>query len=355
MNNFNIKKADFEKNRNHIFSIFEKNKVRNSQSKFQWNYINCPAGKTLCYLVEDENSQEFIGSTSLFKRKFKVIDKNVTGAVAGNLCVNPDHRLLLPALKLVKASQVESAKEDIKFIYSFPNQNSVGISEGYSKIGEFNKFLKVLKITNSAKKYIPFYTIARPFLAVLNILIKIFSKETFYKNVKGLTIDMPESFDNRFDSLWEKASKQHTIIGIRTSDFLNWRYIEPPDKNYKIFCLVNKSNEIVGYIVYTIEKDICKIVDMLFLQNNNVLDSLLVQFSNTMRKKGLGYIYIVFFGDSKIKKIFEKFNFLFMKKFNNVFSKIIESPFLVYCSDKTLGPVLFDEEYWHIFLGDSDV
>ncbi|MGD9201015.1 MAG: hypothetical protein PVI26_05600 [Chitinispirillia bacterium] len=355
MNNYNIKKADLEKNRTSIFSLFEKNKVTNTNSKFQWNYNNCPFGKALCYFVQDENTKEYIGSTSLFKRKFKVVEKNASGAVAGNLCVNQDQRLLLPALKLVKASQIYSAKEDIQFIYSFPNQNSFGISEGYTKIGEFSKFLKILKITDSIKRYLPFYPLFSPLFFVFNILIKLFSKETFLKKEKGLSVEFPEMFDNRFDSLWAKASEQFTIIGIRNSEFLNWRYVESPHTNYKIFCLVNKSQEILGYIVYSIEKDICSVADMLFLKTDNILDSLLLEFSRTMRKKGLGYIYISFFGDSKIKKKLEKYNFIFIKKYKRILKNIVESPFLLYCNDKTLGPVLFDEEYWHIFLGDSDI
>jgi hypothetical protein len=75
---------------------------------------------------------------------------------------------------------------------------------------------------------------------------------------------MPDLFDERFDILWKKASKQFNMNGERSSKFLNWRYKQSYLHDYKIFCILDDGKELVGYIVYSVEDSICFVSDMLF-------------------------------------------------------------------------------------------
>lgn len=64
-----------------------------------------------------------------------------------------------------------------------------------------------------------------------------------------------ESFDARFDRLWERCCAQYQVIGIRDRAYLNWRFRARPDASYQCLASVRDS-EIIGYLVYrTVERD----------------------------------------------------------------------------------------------------
>lgn len=56
------------------------------------------------------------------------------------------------------------------------------------------------------------------------------------------------AFDNRFNTLWEKASRAHKIISMRNAEYLNWRYFKEPGNSYAVFA-AEKNRRILGYII----------------------------------------------------------------------------------------------------------
>jgi len=64
-----------------------------------------------------------------------------------------------------------------------------------------------------------------------------------------------ETFDSRFDDLWQRCSREHQVIGIRDSNYLNWRFRSRPDTSY--MCLAAaRGLQVIGYLVYRIvERD----------------------------------------------------------------------------------------------------
>jgi len=60
------------------------------------------------------------------------------------------------------------------------------------------------------------------------------------------------SFDERFDKLWEEASRQHQLLVARNAKYLNWRYVKKPHSSYVIL-LVERNGEVEGYIVLLIK------------------------------------------------------------------------------------------------------
>ena len=74
------------------------------------------------------------------------------------------------------------------------------------------------------------------------------------KRIRGKTGDIRITeiarFDSSFDSLWEKASVSFGIIIRRDSAYLNWRFVDQPCREYKIFKAFRKENgDPEGYIV----------------------------------------------------------------------------------------------------------
>jgi hypothetical protein len=185
------------------------------------------------------------------------------------------------------------------------------------------------------------------FSQLIDIPIKIFSKENHYKKTYNYSVEIIHFFDDRFDVFWKKASKQFNIIGERTSDFLNWRYRESPSQDYKIFCIVDDKKNILGYIVfYYFKEDICYIVDMLFLKSENILNSLLAEFTLYARANGVEAIVIRYLGNNLLVDKLKEFNFFIIDKES--------TDMVIYSPDFSFGSYLLDEKNWHFFTGDTD-
>jgi len=67
----------------------------------------------------------------------------------------------------------------------------------------------------------------------------------------GIEVFRLENFDDRIDELWCRASREHSVIAIRDSTYLNWRFNARPDASYVCLAAAEGSN-ILGYLVYRI-------------------------------------------------------------------------------------------------------
>ena len=66
--------------------------------------------------------------------------------------------------------------------------------------------------------------------------------------VGGLSLEKIESFDDRFDRLWEEVSPQSTLSLVRNQKYLNYRYRDRPGEKYAQFAAY-RGRDLEGYIV----------------------------------------------------------------------------------------------------------
>jgi hypothetical protein len=348
MTRYSVIEADVQNNRDDILSILMKNLEGPSKNRYTWNYTQSPYGPAHCWLAKHEESNTFIGTAALFPRVMLVKGDPEYAAIAGDFAVDMQHRNLIPALALQKEIRSKIHNTKFKFIYGLPNKQAKGIllRIGYKKIGRFTHFIKPLKSEYQQNKYIYSFLKLKIFAIPVDFIIKNFSKEKRYKTTLKYSITTPEYFDDRFDVFWKNVSKHFTIIGERTSIFLNWRYSQSPEKKYKIFCLSDEQNDIIGYIVYYLENNKCCIMDMLFDPSTEVINLLLAEFSRFIRMKGMGSISVDYLGGSLLEKKLQEYNFLPIKN---------EADLIIYSYNMDEIPDLLEKENWHFFAGDNDV
>jgi hypothetical protein len=65
---------------------------------------------------------------------------------------------------------------------------------------------------------------------------------------RSTTIAEVERFDPTIDDLWQRAADDYPAICPRNSRFLNWRFVECPQLNYRIF-QAYRAGALVGYSV----------------------------------------------------------------------------------------------------------
>ncbi len=79
------------------------------------------------------------------------------------------------------------------------------------------------------------------------------------------TITPIQSFDSKFDRLWEERKKKLQFAVCRDSTFLNWRFANHPSRSYVILTYsAYFSDEITGYVVIWLDTDQAYLLDFCF-------------------------------------------------------------------------------------------
>jgi GNAT superfamily N-acetyltransferase len=90
----------------------------------------------------------------------------------------------------------------------------------------------------------------------------------------GVTLRTVETFDHRFDTLFEDAGQPFRFIMERTADVLNWRYADPRAGCFTI-TIAEQGRHLLGYCVAARSHQRGTIADLLALpERNDVVDSL---------------------------------------------------------------------------------
>lgn len=194
---------------------------RRNLKNWNWKYKGKnPSGKSLVWVVEDK--KKIIGTFSILPLYYQLGTKIVKGSNSIAMIIHPKWQnkglIKFVADKLF----LDAIKNKIKFVYGYPNLNSYELHKrvfGYKDIGQQNLFYKKLKKVKN-----------------LDFSYQI---ENIYK------------FDKSFDELWSRSKKQYNTLNIRSSKFLNWRYLDRPDHKYFCFKFIKK-NILCGYIVLKI-------------------------------------------------------------------------------------------------------
>jgi hypothetical protein len=345
MNRYKIINADVKTDIDNILSVLKRNLPGPNKKKHFWKYENCPYGLARCYLVYDEKTKLFVGSGGRFPREVNLDGKIVLAEMAADFAVDKEHRILGPALILQKQLQEEGKNFGTVVTYCTTNEEAKPIIKkvGFRKVGNIQSYVRILNPRYIKKIFTQSYFF-RITCFLLGYINKIISKENRVSKKSENNIEIINEFDKRFDDLNEKTKYQFKIIGDRSSKFLNWRFTQAPDINYQIFSMVDKSNKLLGYIVYYIENYVCQIYDISFLKINDVVRSLIAEFIIAMKNEEVANIAVQYFGDSYIKKIFKEFHFYKSKRVDGLY---------LIGSQKISDDLIFTEDNWYFLRCDE--
>jgi len=344
---YEVIEADLDKNKKDIIKLLTENLSENNdfEKRFSWIYENNPYGSPKAWLLRQKEKDEFVGCASLFPRRVYINGKPTMAGIVGDTMVNKGHRTLGPALMLQRPIILLCQNSAFPIIYGFPNELSepVNLRSGYKIIGKRVRLVRISRSKKTLQKFTNNFSsiLLAPLADIfLKIMTSSFKRG---KELKKMSYDILEYFDERFDLLWKKYNKPAGIVGEKTSKYLNWRYISHPNQNFKIFAFKNENNDLVGYIVYATEGDNITIEDILCLNNfDAVINKFIIE---CLQMKNISRFTIKLAENTAIYRNFER----------NYFIKRPEKLNLVSCfdEDSNLG-FLKDPSNWHIVSGDSD-
>ncbi len=314
---------------------------------WQWEFTEGSDGKAFIYIVEDQN--RIIGHFADIPRRFSVQGEVILGTLSLDLMVHPDYRRkgVFGAMGRYGAEKVK--QENGLFLTAFPirSETILGLKKiGWREVAKLPVLVYPIRFKGILNRYVHF-----PPLGLLAGGIASFFYFLIYglkrkKETGGVEIDQVGSLDEPFDLFWQKASALYPVMGIRNRDYLNWRYLQHPTRNYVIY-RAKKSGEMRGYIVLR-KVDLLKfnsavIVDLLAL-DEEILSALVEKGIQHSRQERADLLGVMVPQDHLYYKLLRRKGFLpSLKTFL----------FMIYShADKG---IFLSPEKWYVNWGDTDV
>jgi len=223
---------------------------------WRWKYQNNPLGYLL---VVAECKNEIVGQTASLGVDLMIDNSIIRGSQGCESAVHPEFRRQGMLETMEKFMRKKSAEEGIPISYGFPNEPLYYglIKSGWFDVCMVPELIFCIDTYNVIKRR---YRRLGKF-QVVSYFSK-FADELFSlrrdEGSKALNRDHLKtqevvSFDEHIDKFWEKVSSKFTLGVVKTSKYLNWRYLKKPRSDYKAF-IVEDDSQIEGYVVLSIRK-----------------------------------------------------------------------------------------------------
>jgi GNAT superfamily N-acetyltransferase len=161
-----------------------------------------------------------------------------------------------------------------------------------------------------------------------------------------------EFFDERIDALWRRVSREHLVIAVRDSAYLNWRFNARPDASYVAIAASDGEGKIVGYLVYRIiEQDGARwgyIVDFLAEGDPSHTFALLVRRAEEMMVRAGVKAIVCFIAKAPFRQVLRRAGF-----YPSVFGTRSYVGGAIIKEDLSLRPFA-EVQKWFITMADGD-
>jgi hypothetical protein len=274
-----------------IIAFWDEYLTDTPHERFEWMMQGNPDGPTTWFLAVTEDTNELIGTINIMPRD--VIQNNtiIRSGFLGDYIVDKNHRVFGPGLKLPKVVAQSCTNLGYNLIFAIPNSEAVKVLQraGLKGVKELCCYVKPIKLAHYFEKYIPslFSQLLSP---LVEIGLSVYYKE-FFTSSKYIS-DEVNQINDSFNRLWDKIKKCSTNkLGNHGLTYIKWRFLQNPLYRFKILVAREKGKEdLVGYIIFSINRNKLEIFDTLFLKEE-VFIVLLKKVSLIARKDKCQGIY----------------------------------------------------------------
>jgi hypothetical protein len=327
--------------------------LQGREARYRKYYERSPLGPPVLFLAREEESQEIVGMSTIFPTQLRVFGEVVPAAIGGDFAVDDGHRGFGPSVALQRAAVGALAERGLACAFGYPNEFSEPITKrvGYVDVGRLSRFVKVLRGRAVVEAYVQSGGLARVVGALSRVLLDplLAARDRLRRRPRGLRVERPARFDERFAQLWDALWREHGITSDRNAELLNWKYeMGEPGGIYSILAVVGEDDRVAGYVVYRVRNEIRHLVDVASMPSREVLDALLSELVRDSREGGATAITTLYLGPATL--LTERLRaFGFVRRTD-------ESGLRVYVpGDSELDRQLVEPDNWYFLTGDADV
>ena len=345
-----VVEADLEKNRDEILAIWKRNLSTAHESRYSWMYEKNQTGGAVSAWMVRAPRGDVVGTTGMLRRNVMVGNHRLIAGQVIDMVVDKTHRTAGPALMLQRAVIDLPDSNSIGFLYGFPNKESeiVLARAGYRVLGVFHRWTKPLrseyKFSDSSLARMPMKWI----FFVVDAAMKALSGEFHSRKHGDLRIEVKDSFDVRFDSLWVQASRNCHIMGERSATYLSWRFGNKLREDHRVFCVSQTNGALLGYAVYQLIDRRIDIVDFCATDLDSI-DTLFIEFIRHWRAEDVYSISVTYLGSKAVTQRLRRIGF---------YKRPSNEHVVVYVGTRAAEPfkhAVLNKDLWHLTVADKDV
>lgn len=222
----------------------------------KWKYFLNSINEPLVFGAINEENNEIVGVRPFISCKLVVGSKIFNAAQPCDTVVDQAYR----GQGIFKAMNDYSIrllkKEGYSLFFNFPNFNSMpgNLKGGWQDIALVDEsfcFKNFSEIVSEKSGNRLFYLASLP-LGLMWNKTNYAVKQLYKYHDCGYKIQKEDSVNEEFEQLWQKV-EQNRIRVERSAEYLRWRFLERPDKNYEIWSARNK-DILEGYLIFTLSQ-----------------------------------------------------------------------------------------------------
>jgi len=280
-----------------------------AEAKYEWFYRSNVNSIGKIYLLFNGTQSSLVGVQGIAPRSWRIATQGVTKTenqvgLLLDIAVDAQHRTLGPALKMIK-NALGSEEGNYPIYYAFPNEKSESIFKriGFKELGQFKRFVKVLRFNKYLQKHIP-GPIADIVAAILNAGVHIKDRAMLFTVKRKFRGEKVTHFDAKFDELWNSSDYPKDIIAHRDAKSLQWYFGANPIYNTDTFVAISNSDDsYIGYVVFRrTDKNDVVIYDLFSRDTGSSLCATLLLFVDHLRNADVGSITVECHGSRQMEQ-----------------------------------------------------
>ena len=324
-----------------------------NKNYINWQYNENPLGKAFITVARATKNNELVGQYIVIPQEYLINNKIEKGTLSLNTLTREDFRGRGLFTKMALQTYDECANKNHNFTVGFPNQQSYpGFIKklGFKYLGNIQLLIKPL---NPIKIFLNKIKKQEKHGGEIQLNFKKYSSSNINIDLFSINNDK-----EKYLSFWQEYSTQNIIQLNKSIEYLKWRYIDIPTRNYSIVKL-EKNNKIIGLVIIRVENtlgnktallmDVMLINNAKFYNDNNVF---LEYLTKTLRQNKIELIACLISENSYENNILKK------NKFIKVPQKILPQPipYILRIHKEFEGSANINKlDNWHLCFGDYDI
>jgi hypothetical protein len=229
------------------------------------------------YILLLKDGGQIIGMEGVTRLRAVLAGKEHWVSLGGDLLLHPNYRGRGLAPRIVAQVQADNP---LRFSWRNPlSHRSVGHQPGTST--RMFPLVKPLDFAYVTQRLTGRRWLGRCAAAVAESAPRLIRARRQQTAVPGVSVVQVDAFDQRFDALAQRASRDYGAMLLRDERYLSWRFINRPDVRYTVLA-AQRASDVVGYMVLRSAADDAGVrwgyvVDFLVAERSPSLFSLLLE------------------------------------------------------------------------------
>lgn len=238
-------------NASDVLQLLNKTRGENeplSPAYLDWQFEKGPGGSAIGVVAWEDRTGRAIGQATVLPVGVRLGGKTTNAGLVLPPAVDPDSAEDGLGTRLLEEAVALAEQEGLAFCYAFADQSSLPafLDDGFERAITLPLLIRPLNPERLAEKSSGGRSLARA-ASIARIVWRMPAVTGRQEEVPGLEIEEVDSFDEPFAVFWHRVHQRLPIMVIRDPAYLNWRFIDRPDRRYAVF-IAKSEGKIRGLI-----------------------------------------------------------------------------------------------------------